>query len=155
MKLYPQKPPMTDSELESFLNSAPIARLGTLNPDGTIHLAALWFKYVDGEIVIGTQDKTSKIRNIKRNPNVTVLIDNETPPFRGVLIYGQAELDYDDVLAKRIAIFEKYMPSENAREAVEGLASAFTPVVIRIKPQHISSYDYAKEGMIEAAAVKA
>src|SRR5512135_2434814 len=117
MKLYPQKPPMTDHELESFLNSAPLARLGTLNPDGTIHLAALWFKYIEGEIVIGTQDKTSKIRNIKRNPNVTVLIDSETPPFRGVLIYGQAELDYEDVLAKRIAIFEKYMPPENAREA--------------------------------------
>jgi PPOX class probable F420-dependent enzyme len=155
MKLYPQKPPMTEAELASFLNSAPIARLGTLNPDGTIHLAALWFKYLDGEIVIGTQDKTSKIRNIKRNPNVTVLIDNEQPPFRGVLIYGQAKLDYEDVLAKRIAIFEKYMPRENAREAVTGLASSFTPVVIRIKPQRISSYDYAKDGMIEAGSATA
>lgn len=155
MKLYPQKPPMTDAELESFLNSAPIARLGTLNPDGTIHLAALWFKYIDGEVVIGTQDNTSKIRNIKHNPNVTVLIDNEAPPFRGVLIYGQAELDYEDVLAKRIAIFEKYMPPENAREAIEGLASAFTPIVIRVKPQRISSYDYAKDGMLEAGAAAA
>jgi PPOX class probable F420-dependent enzyme len=155
MKLYPQKPPMTETELASFLNSAPIARLGTLNPDGTIHLAALWFKYIDGGIVIGTQDKTSKIRNIKRNPNVTVLIDNEQSPFRGVLIYGQAQLDYENVLAKRIAIFEKYMPPENAREAIKGLASAFTPIVIRVKPQRISSYDYAKEGMIEAGSANA
>ncbi|HSD84081.1 MAG TPA: pyridoxamine 5'-phosphate oxidase family protein [Anaerolineae bacterium] len=155
MKLYPQKPPMTDAELESFLSSAPIAHLGSLNPDGTIHLAALWFKYVDGEIVFGTQDKTSKVRNIKHNPNVTVLIDSEVPPFRGVLIYGQARLDYEDALAKRIAIFEKYMPPENAREAIEGLASAFTPVVIRVKPQRLSSYDYAKDGMIEAGPTSA
>ena len=154
MKLYPQKPPFTTDELEEFLNEAPIARLGTLNPDGTIHIAALWFRYKNGEIIIGTQDKTNKIRNIKQNSNVSVLIDIEGPPLKGVLIYGRAELDYEDVLAERIAIFEKHMSREEARELAHRLASEFAPVIIRIKPERMSSYDYAKEGLIQRGSIK-
>jgi len=149
MKIYPQKPPMTAKELESFLNEAPFARIGSTNPDGTVHLAALWFKYEDGEIITGTQDMTNKVRNIKNNPNVTVLIDIDGPPLKGALIYGQAKLDYENVTEKRASIFEKYMPAENAQELATTLASNFEPVVIHIKPTRISSYDYAKDGMIE------
>ena len=146
---YPQKPPLTDDELKTFLKDAPIARLGTMNPDGTIHLAALWFVYQDGDIVLGTQDTTNKVRNIRQNPNVTVLVDVEGPPLKGVLIYGRAELDYEDVIAKRIAIFEKYMPSENARGLAATLAESWPPVIIRVKPERVSSYDYAKDGWLD------
>jgi PPOX class probable F420-dependent enzyme len=145
---YPQKPPLTADELETFLQEAPIARLGTTNPDGTVHLAALWFAYLDGDIVFGTQEVTNKVRNIKRNPNVTVLIDVAGPPLKGVLIYGRAELDYEDVLAKRIAIFEKYMPGEDARGLAEALADSWAPVVIRVKPTQVTSYDYGKDGWL-------
>ena len=146
--LYPQKPPLSDDELQTFLQDAPIARLGSINPDGTIHIAALWFAYQDGDIVFGTQDITNKVRNIKDNPNVTVLIDVVGPPLKGVLIYGRAELDYEDVVAKRIAIFEKYMPSENARGLATTLADSWPPVVIRVKPRRVTSWDYAKDGWL-------
>ena len=105
MKPYPQMPPFTQAELVAFLNEAPVARLSSLNPDGTIHIAPVYFRYDNGDILIGTQDVTRKARNIKHNPNVTLLIDNQTPPWKGVLIYGEAKLDYEDVVAKRISIF--------------------------------------------------
>jgi nitroimidazol reductase NimA-like FMN-containing flavoprotein (pyridoxamine 5'-phosphate oxidase superfamily) len=150
MKTYPQKPPFTQDELVAFLNEAPVARLSSMNPDGTIHNAAVYFKYDNGDILIGTQDVTHKVRNIKHNPNVTVLIDNQAPPWKGVLIYGKAELDYEDVVAKRISIFERYMPAENARKLAADLANSYTPVVIRVKPKRMTSYDYSKPGFIQA-----
>ena len=149
MKTYPQKPPFTQDELVAFLNEAPVARLSSMNPDGTIHIAAVYFKYDNGDILIGTQDVTHKVRNIKHNPNVTVLIDNQAPPWKGVLIYGEAELDYEDVVAKRISIFERYMPAENARKLAADLANSYTPVVIRVKPKRMTSYDYSKPGFIQ------
>ena len=155
MKSYPQRPPLIDDELKTFLHAARIAHLGSMNPDGTIHIAALYFKYDEGDIVFGTQDMTNKVRNIKHNPNVTVLIDIEGPPLRGVLIYGQAELDYEDVVAKRIDLFEKYMPNENAQQFAKRMASQFAPVIIRVKPKRLSSYDYAKEGWIQIGAANA
>lgn len=149
MKPYPQKPPFLQDELIAFLNQAPVARLGTQNPDGTIHMAAVYFKYNDGDILVGTQDVSHKIRNIKKNPQVTVLIDNQSPPWQGVLIYGEASLEYDDVITKRASIFEKYSSSpEDALARATGLVKSFVSVVIRIKPRRIISYDYTKEGFI-------
>jgi nitroimidazol reductase NimA-like FMN-containing flavoprotein (pyridoxamine 5'-phosphate oxidase superfamily) len=148
MKPYPQMPPLTQDELVAFLNAAPIARLSSMNPDGTIHSAPVYFKYDNGDILIGTQEVTRKVRNSKQNPNVTVLIDNENPPYKGVVIYGEAQLDYEDVIAKRVAIFERYMPTENAQQLATGLASTHVPVIIRIKPSRVISYDYSKQGFI-------
>jgi len=148
MKPYPQMPPLTQDELVAFLNEAPIARLSSMNPDGTIHTAPVFFKYDNGDILIGTQEVTRKVRNSRQNRNVTVLIDNQAPPYKGVVIYGEAELDYEDVIAKRISIFERYMPGENARGLATGLANNYEPVIIRVKPSHVISYDYSKQGFI-------
>ena len=148
MKPYPQMPPLTQDELVAFLNEAPIARLSSMNPDGTIHTAPVYFKYDNGDILIGTQEVTRRVRNTRQNSNVTVLIDNQTPPYKGVVIYGEAELDYEDVIAKRVAIFERYMPTENAQQFATGLANSFVPVIIRVKPSRIVSYDYSKQGFV-------
>ena len=53
---YPQLPSMTDEELVSFFEQAYFARLGTINEDGTIHIAPVFFKYDDGQILLATQD---------------------------------------------------------------------------------------------------
>jgi general stress protein 26 len=151
MTAYPQKPPLTQDEIVAFLNEAPIARLSSMNPDGTIHMAAAYFKYDAGDILIGTQDISHKIRNIKNNPNVTLLIDNQESPFCGVLIYGVAALEYEDVVAKRASIFERYMPAEDAQEMASDLANRFQSVVIRIKPRRVTSYDYSKPGLISTS----
>jgi PPOX class probable F420-dependent enzyme len=148
MTAYPQKPPLTQDELMAFLNEAPLARLSSLNPDGTIHIAPVYFKYDNGDILIGTQDISHKIRNIKNNPNVTVLIDNQESPFRGVLIYGVATLEYENVIAKRASIFSRYMSAEDAQNSASNLANQFQSVVVRIKPQKVTSYDYTKPGLV-------
>lgn len=145
---YPQLPPLTKEELESFLSQPLVARLGTINEDGTIHLAPIFFRYEDGAIILGTQEVSRRVRNIKKNPNVTLLVDETTPPFKAVLIYGKAELDYDDVVQKRTAIFEKYSPPEQARKKAEGLCRKWKSAIIRIKPDRVVSFDYAKGSLL-------
>lgn len=146
---YPQMPPFTNEELESFLNRPLIAKLCTTNEDGTIHTAPLWFGYDNGDILFGTQDITRKVRNIRRNPNVTVLIDTAEPALQAAMIYGKAELEYEDVIPKRVSIFEKYMPPSNAADLAPALAEQFKPVVIRVKPDRIISFDYSKGSMLD------
>jgi PPOX class probable F420-dependent enzyme len=143
---YPQAFPMTDAEVEDMLKTTRIARLGTINEDGTVHIAPIYFVYKDGFILMGTQDVSRKIRNIKRNSQVTVLVDIPDPPFKGILLYGQAELDYEDVIAKRAEIFSKYMPADRALSFAQTLADNFKPVIIRIRPDRIgATFDYAKD----------
>ncbi len=144
---YPQMPPLTHEEIEEFLRRPLIARLGTINDDGTIHLAPVIFKYADGEFLIGTADANRRVRNIRRSPAVSLLIDDPAPPFKAVLVYGRAELDYEDVLPKRISIMEKYGPRQDTIRMAEGLCARWPAVTIHIKPDRMVSFDYAKAPM--------
>jgi nitroimidazol reductase NimA-like FMN-containing flavoprotein (pyridoxamine 5'-phosphate oxidase superfamily) len=141
---YPQLPSMSNEELLSFFENAQFARLGTINEDGTIHIAPIFFKYDKGQILMATQDPSRKVRNIKRNHNVTILVDTTDVPFKGVLIYGTAELDYEDVVSKRIAIFKRRLSQEQAETYAKRLANKWRCVIIRIKPVRIASFDYSK-----------
>jgi nitroimidazol reductase NimA-like FMN-containing flavoprotein (pyridoxamine 5'-phosphate oxidase superfamily) len=141
---YPQLPDMTDEELLSFFEEAEFSRLATINEDSTVHIAPIFFKYDDGQILMATQDPSRKIRNIKRNNNVTVLIDTTEVPFKGALVYGTAELDYEDVISKRMAIFERRLSREEAEIYAKRLSGKWQCVIIRITPTHIASFDYSK-----------
>jgi nitroimidazol reductase NimA-like FMN-containing flavoprotein (pyridoxamine 5'-phosphate oxidase superfamily) len=141
---YPQAPTMTDEDFISLCEEALFARLGTTNEDGTIHIAPVFFKYQEGEIWIATQDPSRKIRNIKRNNNVSVLIDISDVPFRGALIYGTAELDYEDIITKRITIFERTRSRQEAEEYARKLSAKWKCVIVRVTPKRIASFDYSK-----------
>jgi len=141
---YPQAPSMTSEEVVSLCEEALFARLGTFNQDGSIHIAPVFFKYLDDQILIATQEPSRKIRNIKRHNNVTILIDISEVPFRGALIYGTAELDYEDVLSKRIAIFERTRSRQEAEEYARKLIDKWNSVIIRVTPVNVASFDYSK-----------
>jgi nitroimidazol reductase NimA-like FMN-containing flavoprotein (pyridoxamine 5'-phosphate oxidase superfamily) len=142
--LYPQAFPMTFEEVESFLALPLIAKLSSHNKDGTIHTVPIWFMYQNGEILLGTQEISQKIQNIKRDSRVTVMVDTTEPRLKGVMVYGNAKLEYEDVIPTRISIFQKYLGPEGAPELAKKLANTWTPVVIRIKPDQIISFDYSK-----------
>ena len=142
--IYPQAHPMTVEEVEKFLALPLIAKLSSHNKDGTIHTVPIWFKYRKGEILLGTQEISQKVQNIKRDSRVTVMVDTTEPRLKGVIMYGNAELEYEDVIPTRVSVFEKYLDPEDAPGLAEKLASTWTPVVIRIKPDQIISFDYSK-----------
>jgi hypothetical protein len=135
---------MTHEEAENFLALPLIAKLSSHNKDGTIHTVPIWFRYQEGEILLGSQEISQKIQNIKRDSRVTVLVDTTKPRLKGVIIYGNAELQYEDVIPTRTSIFEKYLGPDDAPGLAKKLASTWTPVVIRIKPDKIISFDYSK-----------
>jgi hypothetical protein len=141
---YPQLPSMTDEELATFFERAYFARLGTMNEDGTIHIAPVFFRFQEGQILMATQDPSRKVRNIKRNSNVTVLVDTTDVPFKGALIYGRADLDYEDVIPKRVAIFGRRLSGEQAETYARRLSNKWECVIVRITPTRIVSFDYSK-----------
>ena len=141
---YPQLPSLTEDELISFFEQAQFARLGTINEDGSIHIAPIFFKYQDGQILMATQEPSRKIRNIKRNNNVTILIDTTDVPFKGALVYGVAQLDYEDVIPKRVTIFERRLSREDAETYARRLSGKWRCVIISVTPVRIASFDYSK-----------
>lgn len=142
---YTQSPHLTEKEIDDFLNSAKIARICTHNKDGTIHAVPVWYNYINGEVIIGTPKASHRARNLKRNNNVTVLIDEFGSSTRGIIIYGKASMDDKDMDQAAVSIFSRYMGQETARGYWKGLSELTEWTKVIVKPIHIASFDYSKD----------
>jgi general stress protein 26 len=150
-KRHPQYPPFdNERELEAFLERPLLARFCSLNADGSIHATPIYYLYQDGEFLFGTQVKAHKIQNILRDKRVSVLIDTDEPVLQTVLVYGEAELDFEDVLEKRVKILERYYEDPaQARAFAQRLASAWETVIIHVRLNKVVSVDYSKPHSID------
>lgn len=148
---YQQPPPMTKEEMEVFFKESKIARFCTINKDGTIHAVPVWFNYVNGTFFFGAPSKGKRIENIRRNKNVTLLIDNEDPPTRGVIIYGEAKIKRDNIEDDAIEIFKRYMPPDEAVVYQRGLFKMGKRVEVIVTPKKMTSFDYRKDESYRAA----
>jgi nitroimidazol reductase NimA-like FMN-containing flavoprotein (pyridoxamine 5'-phosphate oxidase superfamily) len=142
-----QAPPLTGEEIESMLKENQYVRICTHNKDGTIHAVPVSYRYMNGQIVIMSITKSRKNRNIERNNDVTVLIDT-LDPLRGILIYGTAELDRDNVYEQALTFMEALfhgMPKEKVQRITKAYLDAFESVIVKITPKHIITFDYTKD----------
>ncbi len=68
------------------------AHLATIREDGTPQVTPVWFDY-DGEfILVDSAEGRLKDRNIRRDPRVTIEIQDPENPYRYVEIRGQVEV---------------------------------------------------------------
>jgi PPOX class probable F420-dependent enzyme len=61
-------------EARAVVDSDALAHLVTLNRDGRPHVTCAWVGLEDGEIVLGTLGDQKKLRNMRRDPRVSVSI---------------------------------------------------------------------------------
>ena len=143
-----QAPPLTGEEIESMLKENHYARICTHNKDGTIHAIPVAYRYINGQILIMSLDKSRKNRNIERNNDVTVLVD-EVNTLRGIQILGTAEIDYDNIYEQAPTVLETArpvlgVPKEKLERIAKAYVDTFKLVILRITPKHIESFDYSK-----------
>jgi general stress protein 26 len=144
-----QAPPLTSEEIESMLKENHYARICTHNKDGTIHAMPVAYRYINGQILIMSLIKSRKNRNIERNNDVSLLVDT-LDPLRGILIYGTAEIDYDNVYEQVLTINETSpffcdMPKEKLQHITKAYVDTWKSLILKITPKHITTFDYAKD----------
>lgn len=143
--LYTQSPHLNEKEIEEFIKTAKIARICSYNKDGTIHAVPVWYYYESGKIIIGTPKASRRAGNIRRNDNVTVLIDEVGPPTRAVIIYGKANIDEENMDQVSHSLFSRYMSEEEAKGYWKGLSELTEWIKVIIDTVHIASFDYSKD----------
>ena len=93
-----------------------------------------------------TPAATRKVRNMIRNVSVTVFVDNPEKA-SGVLIFGQAKLEYKYSFRDATSLYEKYMSlrqaARYAREILNVLKGG--AVMVTVRPEHIVSFDKTKD----------
>lgn len=141
---------MTPAEVDAFLHERQTMSVATHNPDGSIHLVAMWYGFVDGLPVFETHPKAQKAVNLRRDPRLTCLVeDGDTfETLRGVQLVGTAEVsdDRELVIAAARSVVERYFPDVDPAD-VDALAEgvAGTRVAITVRADRVVSWDHTKE----------
>jgi nitroimidazol reductase NimA-like FMN-containing flavoprotein (pyridoxamine 5'-phosphate oxidase superfamily) len=86
----PKELSLTDEQLDEMMLSSWNMRIASVGPGDRINLTPLWFGWAGGKIY--TYCRGQKVVNLRRNPNVTVLVDrNERfPELQGAMFQGKA-----------------------------------------------------------------
>jgi PPOX class probable F420-dependent enzyme len=110
---------MSEAEYKQFLlTSTRTGKLATVTASGAPHITPVWF-VLDGDDLIFTTHETSlKAKHIQRDARVSLLVDDETPPYAYALVEGTATLsaEPDDLLKWATAIGARYMGADRAEE---------------------------------------
>ena len=141
---------MTGEEIADLLGSARTVHVGTLNRDGSIHLQPMWFVMVDGSVVFWTYTRAQKIRNLERDPRITVMAETgvDYGELRGVQISGRAQLttDPDAVLDIGERLYARYFGTldDAARAGVAYSGRKRTRVTVAA--ERVISWDHRRLG---------
>ncbi|AYJ49374.1 pyridoxamine 5'-phosphate oxidase family protein [Rhodococcus sp. P1Y] len=144
---------MADSEIETFLERSRIANLATIGRDGTPHLVAMWYALIDGEVWFETKSKSQKAVNLRRDPRVTVLVEDGSTydSLRGVSIEGRAEIvdDAESIRRVGISVWERYTGpySKEVEPLVDQMMNK--RIAVRVSVDRVRSWDHRKLGIPE------
>jgi len=129
---------------DNFIKTQKVLRLATIDQKGTPHIVPVWYLYSAKKFYIGTNTRTEKVKNIKKNKRVSLCIDIgiQSPDIFGVLGQGSAKLILDENKVSKIVkrILLRYFRSLENKSAKELLDD--TDCIIEITPKKFSVWSY-------------
>lgn len=133
---------MTEAEYREFLlRGTKTGKLATVRKDGRPHVVPVWFELDGDAVIFTTSDRSVKFMNMKRDPRVSITIDDQTPPYSYVMIEGTVSFSEDpgELLYWATRIGGRYMGEDQA-EAYGRRNSNPGEVIVRIIPSKVSAF---------------
>lgn len=131
---------MRPEGIESFVRASRVARLATLDPSGHPHMVPVcyatdghaYYSAIDAKPKRTPPERLRRVRNIRANPRVALLIDHYEEDWRRlryVLVQGQAELlaEGAEFRSARDLLLAKYPQYATVPLAEPGLMIKITP----------------------------
>ncbi|MGE0060260.1 MAG: PPOX class F420-dependent oxidoreductase [Dehalococcoidia bacterium] len=127
--------PIFDDDTRALLDAKNFATITTLMPDGAPHSAVMWFKR-DGDALLFTSlARRQKVRNLRRDSRVNVVVYDLTSPYHSVEVRGRAELSPDPEKALSFELSHRYLGIDPPGEA-----PGDERVTIRVTPEKITVF---------------
>lgn len=126
-----------EGRAEELLKGKNFVVVSTLRPDGTIHAAPAWVDVQDGQPVVNSAEGRAWPTNLKRDPRVTLTVQNLENPYEYVAIRGRVAEQTTEGADEHIdALAKKYLGQDTYpyRQAGE------QRVMLRIEPEHVHVY---------------
>lgn len=136
--------PMKKREIDTLLKQPNIAVAACTAPDGAPHAVPTWYEYKGGAAVFHTDPNAYKYKCLTHEPRMALVVDIRKAPYKCVILKGRVsiEIKKDDARLLRMAI--AYLGKKNGT-AYANTMKGSQVAVVTLKPDHIVSWDYAKE----------
>ena len=123
----------------AFLEEKRFAVVGSKNPDGSPHLAVMWYLLEGNDIVVNSAEGRTKDRNLALDPRMSVLVADG---YRWVRVDGRARIEHDQAIAhadiRRLAA-RYYEDERKVDEAVRSNFSKQHRITYRLPIRRVAS----------------
>jgi hypothetical protein len=123
------------AELHPLLESTALALVSTLGPDGAPQTTPIWFLFDGGHVRFSVVEGRQKLRNLRRDPRLSVVVVDPARPTYYVELRGTADLAPDPGSALERAVAVKYAGRYVDVEPPGARRFAVTVVVRRVTGQ--------------------
>ncbi|HEY2286692.1 MAG TPA: PPOX class F420-dependent oxidoreductase [Streptosporangiaceae bacterium] len=130
---------MTTEQWHEFVMAGTLTgKLAVTRADGRPHVTPIWFVLDGDDVILNTGAESIKGKALRRDPRVSLSVDDQRPPYSFVVIEGVAEISEDPGELRRwaTAIGGRYMGADRAAEF--GARNAIPgELLVRIRPSRV------------------
>ncbi len=131
---------LSQDELVRFLDEAHVAHLVTLRPNSKPHVAPVWYVWDGIRAVVMAGQDAIKVKNIRRNPAVSLSIAAAQRPYHYVIIEGRATVTRDDLDRQVRRICVRYDGPERGEVFARELLAEERMVLLGIEVDRMISW---------------
>ncbi|MGW1748310.1 PPOX class F420-dependent oxidoreductase [Streptomyces sp. NPDC002092] len=124
----------TDS-VRTLLDGKNFASVATLGPDGAPQNSVVWIKREGDTVLFSSTDGRQKVRNLRRDPRISLSVFDLADPYTSVEIRGTAEILPDEGKQLPYELSHKYLGIDPPGEKDDEVR-----VIIRIVPRKIVGF---------------
>jgi PPOX class probable F420-dependent enzyme len=136
----PQRPPLSQDKLATFLAGKRNAILATIKKDGSPQLTPVWYRWDGEQFWVSITKERAKYKNLLRDPRVSVCVD-DAEHFTTVIASGTARLTEDNLWTDTQKIVERYRGPEQGAAYVQSMQEKKEPrVLLILKPERMISW---------------
>ncbi|MER5788690.1 PPOX class F420-dependent oxidoreductase [Streptomyces sp. NPDC001980] len=124
-----------DDSLRALLDARNFASVATLGPDGAPHNSVVWIKREGDTVLFSSTDGRQKVRNLRRDPRVSLTVFDLANPYHSAEIRGTAEILPDEDKRLPHELSHKYLGIDPPAEKDDE-----TRLIIRVVPRRVVAF---------------
>ncbi|MFI6487976.1 PPOX class F420-dependent oxidoreductase [Streptomyces sp. NPDC050564] len=135
MTLSADDPAAFDDSVRTLLDGKNFASVATLGPGGAPQNSVVWIKREGDTVLFSSTAGRQKVRNLQRDPRISLSVFDLANPYTSVEIRGTAEILPDDAKRLPYELSHKYLGIDPPAEKGDEVR-----VIIRVVPQKIVGF---------------
>ncbi|HZB32106.1 MAG TPA: PPOX class F420-dependent oxidoreductase [Streptosporangiaceae bacterium] len=110
---------MSEAEWRKFVSAGTrTGKAAVTRADGSTHVTPIWFVLDGADLVFTTASSTVKAAALRRDPRLSICVDNQRPPYSFVMLHGTASLSDEpgELRTWATILGGRYMGADRAEE---------------------------------------